>query len=57
MKRHTDSGQEKTANPALEAFPPVILLDDEVRPLPRARKDHWRLSQSAKPLRTWRLSK
>jgi len=63
MRSHTDCGPEQQTPQAFEGLQLVELLDDvaasleQLRSLTRPSRDDWRLSRSAKPLRTWRLSK
>jgi len=63
MRNHTDCGQEQQTPQAFESLQLAELLDDvaanleQLRSLARPSKDDWRLSRTAKPLRTWRLSK
>ncbi|MBU3059767.1 hypothetical protein [Pseudomonas indica] len=54
MTRHTEHQPDTPATQGRETLPPLFLLEP---PAPRPQKDDWRLSRTAKPLRTWRLSK
>ncbi|MET1076485.1 MAG: hypothetical protein ABWY06_00535 [Pseudomonas sp.] len=51
MRTHTDPSA--SLPPAFEGLPPVL----DAPPSRPRKDDDWRLSRSAKPLRTWRLSK
>ncbi|WP_158592097.1 hypothetical protein [Pseudomonas cavernicola] len=57
MTTHTEHSLEAPAQQAREALPPLLLLEPLGTPARPHKDDDWRLSRSARPLRTWRLSK
>ncbi|WP_160321036.1 hypothetical protein [Pseudomonas taeanensis] len=58
MTTHTEHTQEVAAPQGFDSLSPLLLLEPLNRTPDRPKKDEdWRLSRSAKPLRTWRLSK
>jgi hypothetical protein len=58
MTTHTEHTQEAPAPQGFDSLSPLLLLEPQRREPARPKQDEdWRLSRSAKPLRTWRLSK
>ncbi|MGH8435026.1 MAG: hypothetical protein ACRERX_11195 [Pseudomonas sp.] len=57
MTTHTEHSPEAPAQQAREALPPMLLLEPLGTPTRPHKDEDWRLSRSARPLRTWRLSK
>ncbi|WP_156684111.1 hypothetical protein [Pseudomonas sp. GV071] len=55
MTTHTAQTTTPAAPQSPDALPRLVLLEQTAAP--SKADDDWRLSRSAKPLRTWRLSK